>query len=129
MLVLDSERTMRRLLIVAALTLLGVAGVAGYQICSVYLANMELATDLKDLSSLTGTQIGLVDPRSAEQIRGQVIEHAAQYGIHLQPGQINVEHNGEGKDGSIYISTAYDTAMNVFGYRWTIHFTATRLHS
>lgn len=124
MLVLDSGRTMRRLLIVAALALLGVAVVAGYKICSVYLANIELSTDLKDLSSLTGTRIGLVDPRSAEQIRGQVIEHAAQYGIHLEPEQINVERNGEGKDGSIYISAAYDTAMNVFGYRWTIHFTA-----
>ena len=129
MLVLDSERTMRRLLIVAAFTLLGVAGVAGYQICSVYLANMELATDLKDLSSLTGTRIGLVDPRSPEQIRGQVIEHAAQYGIHLEPTQINVERNGEGKDGSIYISTAYDTVVNVLGFRWTLHFTAASLHS
>ena len=44
--------------------LLGAAVVASYQICSVYLANMELATDLKELSSLTGTRIGLVDPRS-----------------------------------------------------------------
>jgi hypothetical protein len=129
MLVLDSARTMRTLLIVAALALLGVAVVAGYQIGSVYLANMELATDLKDLSSLTGTRIGLVDPRSPDQIRGQVIEHAAQYGIQLQPAQVNVERNGEGKDGTIYISRAYDTSINVFGHRWTMHFTAASLHS
>ena len=58
-----------------------------------------------------------------------MIEHAAQYGIHLEPEQINVERNGEGKDGSICISTAYDTAMNVFGFRWTIHFTAASLRS
>jgi hypothetical protein len=38
--------------------------------------------------------------------------------------QVSVERHGEGKDGSISISTAYDTNMNVFGYRWTIHFTA-----
>jgi len=108
---------MRRLLIVAALMLLGAAVVASYQICSVYLANMELATDLKELSSLTGTRIGLVrpaicltDPRPGDRA-------CSPYGIHLEPEQINVERNGEGKDGSICISTAYDTAMNVFGFR------------
>jgi len=104
--------------------LVGAAVVAAYQIGSVYLANIELQSDLKDLSSLTGTRIGLVDPRSTDQIRDQVIEHAAQHGIHLEPEQVSVEHDGEGKDGTISIATAYDADRNVFGYRWTFHFTA-----
>ena len=88
------------------------------------MADIELQSDLKDLSSLTGTRIGLVDPRSTDPIRDQVIEHAAQRGIHLEPEQVNVERDGEGKDGTISISTAYDANMNVSGCRWTIHFTA-----
>jgi hypothetical protein len=76
------------------------------------LANVELQSDLKDLLSLTGTRIGLVDPRSTDQIRDQVIEHAAQHGISLEPEQVDVERNGEGKD-EISVSTAYDTNMNV----------------
>ena len=109
----------------AAVLLLAAMGVyAGYQIGSVYLANIELTSDLKDLSSLTGTRIGLVDPRTPDQIRSQVIAHAAQHGIHLEPEQVNVERDGEGKDGTIYLSTAYDTRMTLFGYSWIIHFTA-----
>jgi hypothetical protein len=115
---------MKTVLLIAILGLIGVVLVAGYQVGSVYLANIELQSDLKDLSSLTGTRIGLVDPRSVDQIREQVIEHAAQHGIPLEPEQVHVERNGEGKDGTISLSTAYDTNMNVFGYRWTIHFAA-----
>jgi len=69
-------------------------------------------------------RIGFVDPRTPDQIRDRVIAKAAEHGIHLEPEQINVERTGEGKDGSIYLSTAYDTRMSVFGYSWTIHFTA-----
>jgi hypothetical protein len=116
---------MKRVLLVAVLMLLGAAAVAAYQIGAVYLANVELAGDLKDLSSLTGTRIGLVDPRTPDQIRDLVIQHAAQHGIHLGPEQVNVERSGEGKDGTIYLSTAYDVPMNVFGFSWTIHFTTT----
>jgi hypothetical protein len=114
----------KKLLIAATLGLLAAAFIAGYQIGSVYLANIELCSDLKDLSSLTGTRIGLLDPRSTDQIRDQVIEHASEHGIRLEPDQVNVERNGEGKDGSIFISTDYDADMNVFGFRWTMHFTA-----
>ena len=115
---------MKSVLLVAIAGLIGAGVVAAYQVGSVYLANIELQSDLKDLSSLTGTRIGLVDPRSTAQIRDQAIEHAAQHGIPLEPEQVSVERHGEDKDGTISISTAYDTNMNVFGYRWTIHFTA-----
>jgi hypothetical protein len=115
---------MKRVSLVAIVGLIGAAVFAAYQVGSVYLANIEVQSDLKDLSALTGTRIGLVDPRSTGQIRDQAIEHAAQHGISLEPEQVSVERNGEGKDGTISISTAYDTNMNVFGYRWTIHFTA-----
>jgi hypothetical protein len=115
---------MKTVLLVAIVGLVGAVVVAACQVGSVYLANIELESDLKDLSSLTGTRIGLVDPRSTEQIRDQAIEHAAQHGIPLEPEQVNVERNGQGKDGTISISTEYDTNMNVFGVRWTIHFTA-----
>jgi hypothetical protein len=118
------SHSMRNIVWAAALLVIAAFAVVGYQVGSVYLANIELAADLKDLSSLTGTRIGLVDPRSPDQIRQQVIQHAAQHGIHLEPEQVNVERNGEGKDGTIYLSTAYDSPISTFGINWTLHFTA-----
>ncbi len=115
---------MKNIVIIVVALLLVLVVVAGYQVGLAYFANIELRADLKDLSSLAGTQIGLVEPRSPDQIRAQVIAHAAQDGIHLEPEQVNVERNGEGQDGTIYLSTAYDANMNVFGVRWTIHFAA-----
>jgi hypothetical protein len=115
---------LKNIFIASVLLVLGVAVVAGYQIGSVYLANMELTSDLKDLSSLTGVRIGFVDPRTSDQIRDRVIAKAAEHGIHLEPEQVNVERAGEGQDGSVYLSTEYQTRMRVFGYSWTIHFTA-----
>lgn len=115
---------MKTLCIIAFLILLAAFLVGGYQIGSLYLANAELASDLKDLSSLTGTRIGLVQSRSVEDIRNQVIEHAADHGIHLEPEQVNVERNGEGKDGTIFLSTAYDSRIDFFGLDLTFHFTA-----
>jgi len=107
---------------------LGLAAFASRQVGSVYLANVELRSDLKDLSSLTGLRIGLVDPRTDAEFRGLVIAKAAQDGIHLDPEQINVERTGEGIAGSIRLSTEYDVRMDVLGFSWTEHFTAASPH-
>ena len=115
---------MKKLTVAGALALLILAAYTGFQVGSAYLANIELRADLKDLSSLTGVRIGLVDARSPEQLRQRVIEKAAERGIQLEPEQVTVERTGEGKDGSIYLSTEYDAHPNVFGYSLTIHFTA-----
>jgi hypothetical protein len=114
---------MKNLVIAVILLVVAAAAYAGWQIGSVYLADAELQEDLKDLSSLTGTRIGLVDSRSPGQIRDQVIEHAAGHGIHLEPDQVTVERTGEGIQGSIYLSTAYDAPVNLFGFTWNMHFT------
>jgi hypothetical protein len=118
----------RNILIASVLLVAGTGVVYGYQIGSVYIANLELKSDLKDLSSLTGVRIGLVDPRTPDQIRERVIAKAAEDGIQLEPEQVNVERVGEGKDGYIYLSAAYDVRIDVFGYPWRIHFTAESPH-
>ncbi len=115
---------MKTVFIIAVLVLAGAAVIGGYQIGSLYLVNMELASDLKDLSSLTGTRIGLVESRSVDEIRRLVIEHAADHGIHLEPEQVSVERTGEGKDGTIFLSTKYDAHVNLFGLDLTFHFNA-----
>lgn len=114
----------RNILIASVLLVVGTGVVYSYQIGSVYVANLELKSDLKDLSSLTGVRIGLVDPRTPDEIRDRVIARAAEEGIHLEPEQVNVERVGEGKEGYIYLSTAYDVRIDILGYPWRIHFTA-----
>jgi|SRR5579862_3555650 len=115
---------MKPVFVTVVLILLAAVVIGGYQIGSLYLANAELTSDLKDLSSLTGTRIGLVENRSIDDIRYQVIEHAEDHGIKLEPEQVNIERIGEGKEGSIYLSTAYDQRINFFGLDLTFHFTA-----
>lgn len=115
---------LKTIAIIVGVVFLGLAAIAGWQIGSVYLANIELRSDLKDLSSLTGMRIGLVNPRTDDEIRDLVIAKATERGIHLEPEQINVERNGEGIGGSIYLSAEYDIRMDVLGFSWTIHFTA-----
>jgi hypothetical protein len=115
---------MKTIYTIAVLILLAAVLVGGYQIGSLYLANAELASDLKDLSSLTGTRIGLVQSRSIDDIRNQVIQHAEDHGIHLEPEQVNVERDGEGKDGTINLTATYDSHINFFGLDLTFHFVA-----
>jgi hypothetical protein len=115
---------MKTVFIIAALILVAALGVGAYQIGSLYLANAELTSDLKDLSSLTGTRIGFVESRSVDDIRREVIEHADDHGIHLEPEQVKVERSGEGEDGTIYLSTAYDARITLFGLDLIFHFTA-----
>jgi hypothetical protein len=103
---------------------LGLAAVAAWQVGSVYLSHTELQSDLKDLSSLTGMRIGLVDPRSDAEFRELVIAKAAQDGIALDPDQIYVERIGEGIEGSIRLSAEYDVRMDILGFSWTQHFIA-----
>ena len=109
---------------IVGLSLLVLAAIAGWQIGSVYLSNIELTGDLKDLSSLTGMRIGLVDPRSDAEFRDLVIAKAAQDGIHLEPEQINVERTGVGIVGSIKLSKEYDVSKDDLGFPWKKHFTA-----
>ncbi len=115
---------MKDLVIVVGIILLVLAAIAVWQVGSVYLSNIELTSDLKDLSSLTGMRIGLVNPRSDSEFRELVIAKAAQDGVQLDPEQINVERTGEGITGSIYLSTEYDVSKDVLGFPWKKHFTA-----
>src|SRR5271154_2504931 len=114
----------KNLIISVAILLLGAAAIAGWQVGSVYLSHAELQSDLRDLASLTGMRIGLVDPRSDAEFRELVIAKAAQDGIALDPDQINVERTGVGIEGSIRLSAEYDVRMDVLGFSWTQHFTA-----
>jgi hypothetical protein len=119
----------KHIVIIVVLLFLGLAAFAGWQIAAVYLANIELQGDLKDLSSLTGMRIGLVNPRSDGEFRDLVVAKAAERGIHLDPDQIAVERTGEGIQGSIRLSTEYDIHMSVFGFYWTMHFAAASPHN
>jgi hypothetical protein len=120
---------MRKLLILGAIVLAAAAASAGWQLGAAYLANVELKSDLKDLSSLAGTRIGLVVPRSSDDIRSQVVAKATERGIRLDPAQVTVVRRGQGDDESISLATEYDAPMNVFGLAWKIHFTAASPHS
>jgi hypothetical protein len=68
--------------------------IAGWQIGSCELANMELQDDMQDLASQAGAHIGFVEPRSDADLRRAIMRKAQEHDIELDPGQVRVQRTG-----------------------------------
>ncbi|HEY6385564.1 MAG TPA: hypothetical protein VIX91_07770 [Candidatus Acidoferrum sp.] len=109
--------------IIVGMAVLALAAIAGWQIASCELANLELQSDLRDLSAQVGTAIGLDAPSSDEDLRGAVIRKARKYDIPLEPEQVTVERVGTGKDAVVHLAVDYTVRVNLLAYSLTLHFT------
>ena len=120
---------MGKLRLILALAVLGLAGVAGWQIISCKLANAELQSDLHDLSAQVGTKIGLDAQKSDDELRSSVIRKATAVGIHLEPDQITVRRlvESEGTSGGpiVYLEVNYTARVNLLVYSFPLHFNPT----
>ncbi|HKW31630.1 MAG TPA: hypothetical protein VJN92_01405 [Candidatus Acidoferrum sp.] len=109
--------------IVLGLAVLGLAVIAGWKIGACELANIELQSDLRDISSQIGVRIGLNDLISDDEIRNVVIRRAEKYDIQLEPAQVTVQHPGTGAMSDLYLAVDYKTPVNLLGCSFTLHFT------
>ena len=83
---------MRKAKIILGLAVLGLVLIAGWQIASCELANLEFQSDLRDVAAEIAARIGLSSPTTDEELRNLVIRKAERYEIPLQPDQVTVQH-------------------------------------
>ena len=109
--------------IILGLAVLGLAVIAGWQIGSGELANLELQGDLRDLAAQVGTRIGLDPMSTEEELRNAVIRKAQGHDIELEPGQVTVRRTGAADASVVYLAADYRVRVKLPGYSFTLHFT------
>ncbi len=115
---------MRKIAFILGLAALALAAIAGWQIGSFYLANIELQGDMKDLAAQSGAQIGLTSPSSDEDLRTAVAGKAEQYGIQIAPEQVTLERTRAAEKSVVYLSTDYERRVNLLVFSFALHFSA-----
>jgi hypothetical protein len=114
---------MGKVKLILGLALLGLAAVAGWQIGSCELANLELQTDMRDIAAQGGSRIGLEALSSDDDLRNAVIHKAEEQGIQLEASQVTVQRTGSGKTLAIYLAADYQARVNLRLYSFSLHFT------
>jgi hypothetical protein len=104
------------------------AVIPAWQIASCYPSNFEFQSDVKDITSEAGVQLGHVVPRSDEDLRNLVIAKAKEYDIHLEPEQVSVRRTGTPKSPAIHLAVNYEARANLLGSSFTLHFTPSSPH-
>jgi len=108
--------------LILGLAVLALAVIAGWQIVSCELANLELSGDLRDIASQAGAYIGLVSFNSDEDFRKAVIRAAQSHDIQLEPEQVTVQRTGTALNQSIYLAVDYKARVKVPGFSLAFHF-------
>ena len=113
---------MGRVKLILGLAVLILLIIAGWQIGSCELANLEFNGDLRDLAAQTGARIGLLSFSTDEEIRSAVIREARKYEIQLEPEQVKVERTGTPPAQIITLAVDYGARVTLPGFSFTLHF-------
>jgi hypothetical protein len=113
---------MGKVKLILGLTVLALAIIAGWQVASFELANLELHEDLRDLAAQTGAYIGLNSFNTDEDFRNAVIRAAKKYDIKLEPAQVTVQRTGTPPAQTIYLAADYKARVTLPGCSFTLHF-------
>lgn len=98
--------------------------VAGWQIGSFELANIELRDDMRDLAAQVGWRAGLNPPNTDEDFRTAVARKAEEYGVHLEPERVKVQRSGTDLAPIIYLAVDYEARVKLLVFSFALHFTA-----
>jgi hypothetical protein len=113
---------MGRAKLILGLAVLALAILAGWQIASCELANLEFREELRDIAAQGGARIGLLSFNTDEELRNAVIREAKKHEIQLAPEQITVERTGTPPAQTIYLSADYRARVALPGCSFTLHF-------
>lgn len=114
---------MRNLKVIAAVAVLMIGGMTGWQVGSRTLANIQLQEDMHDLASQAGIRYGYAAPKSEAEFRDVVISKARQYDIVLEPSEVTVQRTGYGNASTLYLAADYSAPVKLPGYSFHLHFT------
>jgi len=119
----------KKLTIVLIIALVAVAGIAGWQVASVEIANAELRDELHDVASKLDTRIGFAAPKSDDDYRNEIVRRAGKLGIPLNPEQVTVERRGSGETETITLTADYTVSIRVPGLAYPMHFAPSSVRS
>jgi hypothetical protein len=114
---------MREIRIVFGLAILVLAGTAAWQIGAWEIANTNLQDDLRDMGSQAGTHIGMVVPKTDEEMNRAVVHKAKEHGVELSPDQVTARRIGSGERTTFYLAADYTVPVNLGLFSFRLHFT------
>jgi type III secretion system FlhB-like substrate exporter len=113
---------MRQLKIILGLAVLVLVITAGWQIGSAEVANMNLQEEIRDMASQAGTHLGIVVPKSDDDVRDEVVRKAKEHGIDLQSDQVTVRRINPGEKSILHVSADYTVPVNLLLFSFNLHF-------
>lgn len=113
---------MRNAKLILGLAVLAFAIIAGWQIASCELTNLEFREELRDIAAQGGARIGLLSFNTDEELRNAVIRGAKKHEIQLAPEQITVERSGTPPAQTIYLAVDYKARVTLPGFSFALHF-------
>lgn len=122
---MGGQAVMRTFKIIVGIGALVLALMAGWQITSWELVNINFQDELQDMGSLAGAHMGVVVPLSDEEMVGAVIHKAEEHGIQLRSDQITVQRIGSGEKSTMYIAADYRVPVRLLFLSFSLHFTPT----
>lgn len=114
---------MQKLKIILGIAVLVLVVMAGWQISSGELANMNLQEDLRDMASQAGSRVGFIAPPSDDDITASVIGKAKEHGIDLTPAEVTVRRTGSGTTSTLYLAVDYTVPVQLPLFSFRLHFT------
>jgi hypothetical protein len=114
---------MGKVKLILGLAVLALAIIAGWQITSCELANLELQQDMRDLAAQLGSRIGLTPQSTDEDFRSAVIRKAEEHDIQLEREQVTVQRTRTDEAVIIYLAADYKVRIKLLGFSFTFHFT------
>jgi hypothetical protein len=108
--------------LILGLVVLVLAIIAGWQMASCELANLQFREELRDIAAQGGARIGLLSFNTDAELREAVIREAKKHEIQLAAEQITVERTGTPPAEIIYLSADYRARVKLPGFSFTLHF-------
>jgi hypothetical protein len=99
-----------------------IASNAAWQIGAAELANVNFREDIRDLAAQAGTNIGLVQKKSDDDITRTVIDRALSHGIGLEPSQVTVRRTDSGPTTRLYLAADYSASAKLPLLTLKLHF-------
>lgn len=99
---------------------------AGWQIASAEISSIEFRDDLRYIAAQNAANIGVATPKTDDQVREDVVASAAEYGIQLQPDQIQLQRitiaHYLSNTTRFNLAVSYTRRVNLLLYSFDLHF-------
>ena len=110
---------------IKTLFLIGVALLAISTLAQIGLAewqNLQFQDELHDLAANPSENMGVVVPRTDEELRSLIVLKASERGIELDPKRITLQRTGSEHWHTFYLAAEYDSPIRLPGYSFALHF-------